>query len=150
MFSAPMDWSSMVDQLRKLEKDELHISLPVVGEVLAARVRIVIASGLVDLNALIKQATVRRNIVVELIKMHRDAKHPDYNLELRKVEERAKQLAPTDEPAIPNGLAEFFTTEEGEEVPLPLILPPFHNPFLLAAPLGYSPQPQLLPTSCRK
>ena len=77
MFSAPMDWSSMVDQLRKLEKDELHISLPVVGEVLAARVRIVIASGLVDLNALIKQATVRRN-VVELIKMHRDAKHPDY------------------------------------------------------------------------
>ena len=25
-----------------------------------------------------------------------------------------------------------------------------HNPFLLAAPLGYSPQPQLLPTSCRK
>ena len=57
--------------------------MPVLGEVLAARVRIVIASGLVDLNALIKQATVRRNVVVQLIKMHRDAHHPDYNVDLR-------------------------------------------------------------------
>ena len=65
-----------------LHAEEVHISLRVLGEVLAARVRIVIKSGLVDLNALIKQAFVRRNIVVELIKMHRDANHPDYNVNL--------------------------------------------------------------------
>ena len=48
------------------------------GAVLAARVRISITAGLVDLNRLIRQATVRRNIVVQLIRMHRDAGHPDY------------------------------------------------------------------------
>ena len=88
-----------------------------VGEVLAARVRVVISSGLVDLNALIKQATVRRNIVVQLIRMHRDAKHPDYKVDLRSVEERAKELAPTDEPTIPNGLTEILASEEEEDIP---------------------------------
>ena len=90
--------------------------MPVTGEVLAARVRIVTAAGLIDLNALIKQATVRRNIVVQLIRMHRDAKHPDYNVDLAKVGEKAKELAQTDEATIPYGLAEFFNSNESEDV----------------------------------
>ena len=62
--SAPMDWSSMVAQLKKIESAETHISLPGTGEVLASWVRIVISSGLLDLSSLLKQATVRRNVVV--------------------------------------------------------------------------------------
>ena len=108
IFSAPMDWPSMVEQLQKLEKEEPHISLPVMGEVLAARVRIAVSSGLVDLNALIKQATVRRNIVVQLIRMHHDANHPDYKLDMACVERQAKKLTPTDEPTIPNGLMDLL------------------------------------------
>ena len=96
LFSAPMDWSSMVEQLKKLESTETHISLPVTGEVLASRVRIVISSGLMDLNSLLKQATVRRNIVVQLITMHGDARHPDYDVDVSAVASRAQLLAPTD------------------------------------------------------
>ena len=105
----------MIEQLQKLEKEEPHISLPVVGEVLAARVRIAISSGLVDLNALIKQATVRRNIVVQLIRMHRDANHPDYKVDMACVEKQAKTLAPTDEPTIPNGLLDVLDPDESED-----------------------------------
>ncbi len=71
LFSAPMEWTSMLEQLQRLEEGEIHISLPVVGAVLAAHVRIVISAGLTDLNALLRQATVRRNTVVQLIRMHR-------------------------------------------------------------------------------
>ena len=39
VYSAPMDWGSLQNQLEKLEK-ETHVALPVSGEVLAARVRI--------------------------------------------------------------------------------------------------------------
>ena len=77
LFSAPMDWTHMVDQLQKLEKGLVHPCLPITGKILESRVRLVISSGLVDLK-LIKQATVRRHIVVQLIAMHRDAGHPDY------------------------------------------------------------------------
>ena len=117
LFSAPMDWSLMIEQLKKLEASELHIALPVTGEVLAARVRIVITAGLIDLNALIKQATIRRNIVVQLIRMHRDARHPDYNVDMSAVEEESKKLAPTDEATIPNGLAEVLNYQESEDIP---------------------------------
>ena len=75
IFSAPMNWNDTLEQLRKMEANESHVSLPVQGAVLAARVRISISVGLVDLNRLIRQATVRRNIVVQLIRMHRDAGH---------------------------------------------------------------------------
>ena len=67
LFSAPMDWNSMMDQLKRMEKEEVHVSLPVTGAVLASRVRLVISSGLVDLNKLLKQATVRKPIVLQLI-----------------------------------------------------------------------------------
>ncbi len=95
----------------------MHVALPVSGEVLASRVRIAISAGLIDLNALIKQATVRRNIVVQLIRMHRDAKHPDYDVDMKVVQEQSLNLAPTDEATIPNGLAEILNSEESEDVP---------------------------------
>ena len=89
------------------------MALSVPGAVLAARVRITIASGLVDVNRLLRQATVRRNVVVQLIRMRRDAGHPDYRgIDMRDVQRRSRELASTDEPAIPSGLVEFL---EGDD-----------------------------------
>ena len=111
-----MNWNDTLEQLRSMEANESHVSLPVQGAVLAARVRISITAGLVDLNRLIRQATVRRNIVVQLIRMHRDAGHPDYvGLDMHDVERRAQTLAGSDEPSIPNDLAEFFEMGSEEE-----------------------------------
>ena len=78
LFSAPMDWAGMVKQLEAMEHNEAYRCVPVSGEALAARVQIQIQAGLVDLNRLIKQATVRRHVVVQFIRMWRDAGHPDY------------------------------------------------------------------------
>ena len=97
LFSAPMNWADLREQLK----------------VLAAHVRITIASGLVDLNRLPRQATVRRNIVVQLIRMRRDARHPDYvGVDMQGVQSRAKLLATTDEPTVPSGPVQFL---EGED-----------------------------------
>ena len=116
IFSAPMNWNDTLEQLRSMEKNESHVALPVQGAVLAARVRISITAGLVDLNRLIRQATIRRNIVVQLIRMHRDAGHPDYvGIDMREVERRAQTLATNDEPCIPSELAEFFEMGSEEE-----------------------------------
>ena len=50
MFSAPMNWNDTLEQLRHMEASESLVTLPVQGAVLAARVRITISAGLVDLN----------------------------------------------------------------------------------------------------
>ena len=114
LFSAPMSWDDLLHQLKAMEDCEPHISLPVQGAVLAARVRLTIASGLVDLNRLLRQATVRRNVVVQLIRMRRDAGHPDYaGVDMHQVERRARELASTNEPTIPSGLAEFLEGDDG-------------------------------------
>ena len=77
--------------------------------VLASRVRITIAAGLVDANRLLKQTTVRRHIVIELIRMRRNMGHPDYRkVDMRSVIKEAKELTPSNEPAIPSGLVEFL------------------------------------------
>ena len=70
--TAPINWAEMQHQLKELERTETHISLQMRGGVLACRVRITIAAGLVDVNRLLKQATVRRHIVTELIRMHKN------------------------------------------------------------------------------
>ena len=87
LFSARMDWRSIVEQiqaydsfadplekwemlegkLRELKQQELLIALPVAGAVLAQRVRVVIAAGLVDLNRLLEQATIRRKLSVSIL-----------------------------------------------------------------------------------
>ena len=63
---------------RKLEEsDALEegalVELPVTGERLAQRVRVFITSALLNLEKYIKQATVRREVVVQYIRMLRDA-----------------------------------------------------------------------------
>ena len=78
LFSAPMDWADLLTQLERSREEDALISLPVQGAVLAARVRVTIAAGLVDLNKLLRQATVRRNVVEQLIRMRNDAGHPGY------------------------------------------------------------------------
>ena len=78
VFSAPMDWACMQEQLENIDKNHVHISLPIVGQVLACRVQVQIASGLVDLKKCMREATVRRNVVARLIQMHKDSGHPDY------------------------------------------------------------------------
>ena len=78
LFSAPMDWPHMVEQLQEMERKETLISLPARAVVLASRVQLARTSGLTDLHKIIKQATARRNIIVQLIRMRIMAKHPDY------------------------------------------------------------------------
>ena len=51
---APMDWSAIVQQLRDSEEQEGHIALPITGTLLAARVRIAISGGTIDLNVLLR------------------------------------------------------------------------------------------------
>jgi len=109
VFSAPMDWKHVQEQLEDLDSQDAHIVLPITGEILASRVQVQISAGLVDLNKCIKEATVRRNVVVQLIRMHRDAGHPDYRrCKMEDVILKAHELADTDEPTIPHGLAEIL------------------------------------------
>ena len=72
IFSAPMDWADIMQQIEELEQNETRIILPITGQLLSSRVHLLIASGLVELNKHIREITVRRDIVVRLIQMHRD------------------------------------------------------------------------------
>ena len=102
IFSAPMDWKDIQQQLEDLESRDSFISLPVTGELLAKRVQVALGSGLVDLNKCIREATIRRPVVVRLIQMFRDKGHPDYQKQsMDDVRLRVAQLTPTDEPNIP-------------------------------------------------
>ena len=112
-----MDWSSRLEQFQRIETGEERVALPVLGEFLLARVRLSISAGLVDLNKHIKQATVRRDIVVQLIRMHRDSGDPDYaGINMQSVEKRARELAPTDAPTIPNGLMDVLGEDSDEDL----------------------------------
>ena len=68
LFSAPMDWKHIQDQFDAMDVHEVPM-LPVTGGLLQARVGVAISAGLVDLNKVLKQAIVRREIVVQLIQM---------------------------------------------------------------------------------
>ena len=85
-------------------------------------VKLHISSGLVSLNKHIKHLTVRRSIVVQLIRMFRDSGHPDYqHLCMDDVARKAKLLADTDDPSVPNGLAEILESDaETEQAPQPV------------------------------
>ena len=116
LYSAPMDWRSIADQLDLLDRDVRVSDLPVVGELLQKRVRLSISSGLVDLNKYLQQATVRHDVMVRLIAMHKAAGKPDYqHLDMRKVEERARMLNASNEPAIPTGLDDVLDSSEDEK-----------------------------------
>ena len=64
-------------QLEPLDNTEAYRRHPVSKEALVARVKLQMRAGLVDLNRLITQATVSRHIVVQFIRMWRDAGHPE-------------------------------------------------------------------------
>ena len=99
-----------------MEKNEFHLSFLVPRAVLTARARISITADLVVLDRSIRQTTMRRNIDVQFIRMHRYAGHPDYvGVDMCDVERWAQTFATNDEPCIPNGLAEFFETGSEEE-----------------------------------
>ena len=101
VFSAPLNQEAILQQLLDLEKQE-PLVLPVGGAVLAARCRLWISSGLTDLNKLLKQATIRRNVVVEYIRLMKATGHTDFkNVEMDEVKRRARGMVPTDEPTIP-------------------------------------------------
>ena len=109
LFSAPFDWHILGEQLRKAEQHEGHIVLPHVGEVLASIVNFHISSGLICMSKHLKHTNVRRPIVVQLIRMFRDAGHPDYqHLYMEDVQRRANQLAKADDVSIPLGLADLI------------------------------------------
>lgn len=118
----PFDWNHMHEQLQRMEQEESIISLPHSGEVLATMVKLQMHSGLVSLNKHIKHVTVRRNNVVQLIRMFRDSGHPDYQHScMDGVARKAKLLADTDEPSVPNGLADILESEsETEKAPQPV------------------------------
>lgn len=60
---------AMHAEMTEMRDAEKHISLPATGAVLAQRVRIFVAAGLDELNKLLKQATVRCDIVVQIIQI---------------------------------------------------------------------------------
>ena len=76
VFSAPMDWKNVLQQLDDMKRNETHIALPKLGAVLASQVRISIEAGLVSLQGYLREVTVRRNVVVQLIRMFKDAGTP--------------------------------------------------------------------------
>jgi len=104
VFSAPLDQTNIIKQLLEMEQDE-PLVLPVSGVALAARCRISISSGLTELNKLLKQATIRRGLVMQYIRMKCATGHPDYKhltaKELSNIDRRAREMAPTDAPTIP-------------------------------------------------
>ena len=117
LFSAPMDWRSVLEQIKEMETAPRIVDLPVTGEILAKRVKVSVAAGLVDLNNLLREATVRYDVVVRLIQMHKDAGHSDYtHLDMPRVRELARSLNSTDEPQIPSEIAELLDNSEDEQL----------------------------------
>ena len=70
------------------------------------------------MNKHLKHITVRRPVVVQLIRMFRDAGHPDYqHLDMEQVQKRSNKSAHTYEASIPLGLTELVGEDRssGEE-----------------------------------
>ena len=87
IFSAPLDWNNLLEQLTQLDDKDIRriagsqsapADLPILGQALAARVQVEVKGGLLSIESCLKQATVRRDIAVNLIIMLRDLGHPDY------------------------------------------------------------------------
>ena len=117
LFSAPMDWRSIQEQLEAAAKDVRFVDLPMHGEILEKRVKLSITSGLVDLNKYVRQATVRYDVMVRLIAMHKAAREPDYvNLDMNQVAANARLLNPSNEPQVPSGLQHVLDPSDDEKL----------------------------------
>ena len=107
----------MQDQLKQLGAGERVVDLPITGALLEKRVRLSISSGLVDLNKYIKQATVRFDVMVQLIALHKAAGKPDYqHLDMDRVRQRAFDLNPFSEAAIPFGLQDVLDRSDDDRL----------------------------------
>ena len=99
LFSAPMDWLHIHEQIQELDAMPRVVDLPVSGEILTKRVKVSLSAGLVDLDKLLREATVRYDVMVRLIQMHKDAGHPDYmHCNMARVAQHANALNPDNEP----------------------------------------------------
>ena len=117
VFSAPMDWICIMKQLDDMIDGDTRIALPITGALLTARVRIHISAGLVELNKHMREATVRRDIVVRLITMHRNAGRKEYlHLKDEDIRAKANELTSSNEPAIPDDLVKMFDEDLEKEL----------------------------------
>ncbi len=110
-----MNWGAILTQLQNLGRDERFRAVPKSEEVLVAQVKIAVTAGLVDLNPLLKQATVRRPIVEQLIRMWKDAGHADFGaVNMTHVSPRVTKLLrrDTDEPTVPGCILDAFPDDE--------------------------------------
>ena len=106
-----------MEQIKEIEASPRIADLPVTGEILAKRVRVSVAAGLVDLNKILREVTVRFDVIVRLIQMHKDAGHADYaHVNMLRVRELAKSLNPSEEPTVPLGIAELLDGSEDEHL----------------------------------
>lgn len=65
----------------------------------------------------LREATIRRDVVVQLIRMYRDHGHPDYQgVDMKQVEMRAERMASTNDPTIPEGLLDALEESEEEKL----------------------------------
>ena len=101
VFSAPLAPLDILQNLLKMEEGEV-VELPVTGEWLKMRCQISITSGLVELNKLLRQTTIRREHVLTYIKMKKDAGHKDFqHQDVGKVKKKLYAWIPTDAATIP-------------------------------------------------
>ena len=93
------------------------MELPITGTILEKRVQVSITSGLVDLDDLLKEATVRHDVIMRVIQFHKDAGEPDYQaLNMEEVAKRTRELNPTNEPRIPECLQSVLDSSEDERL----------------------------------
>ena len=70
-----------------------------------------------DLNKYIKQATVRFDVMVQLIALHKAAGKPDYqHLDMERVRQRASDSNPSNEAAIPFGIEDVLDSSDDERL----------------------------------
>ena len=113
LFSAPMDWRCVLEQIKEMEESPRIVDLPVTGEILAKRVKVSVTAGLIDLNSLLREATVRYDVIVRLIQMHKDAGHADYTrVNMERVKALAKTLNSSGEPTIPSEIADLLDASD--------------------------------------
>ena len=58
LFSAPMDWRSVMEQINDLDKQPRIVDLPVSGEMLEKRVRVSVSAGLVWVNCFLREIII--------------------------------------------------------------------------------------------
>ena len=93
VFSAPMDWKEILQQIDALDASEPRVALPHTGAVLASSVQVHVSGGLLQVSRYMKEATVRRYVVIRLILMKKESGHRDYqHLDTDVVRERAEAL----------------------------------------------------------